>query len=191
MTPAISTDGAEGVAVRRWYVLHVALRSEKAVRDRLLDLGVEAYVATRQEIHLWRRSERRIVEQVLIPAVVFVYVADSERIPLLRLPGIHSYMTNPASQKTALGRNRLAIVPDAEMHTLQSILRQSEFDVAFATTNFAVGNKVRILGLGSDEHIAQIVNIPNDPASYVGIRLPFLGCAYMQLPLSRILKIPQ
>ena len=48
-------------------------------------------------------------------------------------------MVNPAARKTAYGRNSLAIIPDAEMQLLQDMLAQNDLDVAFATSNFAVG----------------------------------------------------
>ena len=34
-----------------------------------------------------------------------------------------------------------------------------------------------------------VVSLPDDKHSYVGVRVGFLGCAYMQLPPDRIIKI--
>lgn len=189
MTPVASTDGAGGVSKKSWYVALVALRAEKSVRDNLQRYGIEAFVASRKEIHIWRREERKVIEKVLIPAVVFVHTTNAERETILKQPNVKAFMVNPAARKTAYGRNSLAIIPDAEMQLLQDMLAQNDLDVAFATSNFAVGDRVKILGLGTAERYAQIIRIPGDNNTFVGVRLETLGCAYMQLPPDRIIKI--
>ena len=190
MTSAISTDDAEGVSKEQhWYVAIVTFRAEKAVRNNLARKGIEAYVAARKELHLWRREERKVIERVLIPSIVFVHVSDDERVSVLNEPNVRSFMVNPAGKKSPWGRNPLAVVPDVEMRLLQSMLAQNDLDVAFATSDFAVGDHVKILGLGTDDHLAQIVRIAGDDSTYVGVRIETLGCAYMKIPLTRIVKI--
>ena len=189
MTPVVSTDGAGGVLKKYWYVLLVALRTERSVRDNLQRRGVEAFVASRKELHIWRREERKVIEKVLIPAVVFVHTTNSEREDILKLPNVKAFMVNPAARKTTYGRNPLAIIPDAEMQLLQNMLAQNDLDVAFATSNFAVGDRVKILGLGTSDQYAQIIRIPGDTSTFVGVRLEALGCAYMQIPQDRSIKL--
>ena len=190
MTPGSSTDGAEGVSKdKHWYVAMVTFRAEKSVRNHLARIGIEAYVAVRKELHIWRREERKVIENVLIPSIVFVHVTDSERVRVLNEPNVKSFMLNSAGKKSDLGRKPLAMVPDAQMQLLQNMLAQDDFDVDFATTNFAVGDHVKIIGLGSGDQLAQIVRIPGDDSTYVGVRIETLGCAYMKIPLNRIIKI--
>lgn len=190
-TPAPATDGAEGVSApqRRWYIVRVQTRAEKAVREDIADLGFEAYVATRKEIHLWSRGQRRTIEKVLITNVVFVYVTDAERQLILRLPNVLAFMTDPSRKQDTAWKKPLAIIPDAEMHLLQSMLAQNDAEVEFATSGFAVGDYVRILGFDGDNTIAQIIRLPGDKNTYVGLRVSFLGCAYMQVPPSNLLKV--
>ena len=190
MTPVASTDGAGGVLKKYWYVLLVALRAEKSVRDNLQCRGIESFVASRKELHVWRREQRKVIEKVLIPAVVFVHTTNSEREDILKQPNVKAFMVNPAARKTEYGRNPLAIIPDTEMQLLQDMLTQNDLDVDFATTNFAVGDRVKILGLGSTDQLAHIIRIPGDNNTYVGVRLESLGCAYMQIPQSRLIKVP-
>ncbi|MBP5523139.1 MAG: hypothetical protein J6X74_02835, partial [Bacteroidaceae bacterium] len=59
----------------------------------------------------------------------------------------------------------------------------------FATTNFLVGDYVRIKDFDEAHSKAQIVRIYGDNKTYVGLRVSFLGCAYMQVPLNRIDKL--
>ena len=189
MTPVASTDGAGGVSKKFWYVALVSLRAEKSVRDNLQRYGIQAFVASRKEIHIWRREERRVIEKVLIPAVVFVHTTNAERETVLKQPNVKAFMVNPAARKTAYGRNPLAVIPDAEMQLLQDMLAQNDIDVTFATSNFAIGDRVKILGLGTTEHFAQIIRIPGDSNTFVGVRLETLGCAYMHIPQDRIVKV--
>lgn len=173
-----------------WYILLVNVRSEKSVRDALLRQGYEAYVATRKELHIWRRSERRVVERVLISSVVFVHVTEEQRRELLDFPNTRSFLTDPARAKEqGINRNPLAVVSDEEMNVLMQMLADDDADVAFATTDFAVGDYVRILGFDEQHNQAQIVRLPSDPATYVGVRVSFLGCAYMKVSPKQIVKI--
>ena len=187
MTPATSTDGAAGVA--QWYIGIVPPRAEKSVRDRLLSLGYEAYAATRKERHVWRRNERHTVEQVLITNIVFVHTVDKE-LEGLRKHRILSFMRD-AAKKTERGSTPYAIVRDAEMQALQAMLTQDEYEVSFTPSDFTLGEYVSIIGFGTDTapHLAQIVRLSNDNKDYVGIRVNFLGCAYMQVPMGQIFKI--
>ena len=189
VTPATSTDGAAGVAAGHWHIGIVPPRAEKAVRDRLLSLGHEAYAATRKEVHLWRRNERRVVENVLITNIVFVRTMDKE-LEGLKKHRILSFMRDVA-KKTDRGSTPYAVVRDSEMQVLQAMLAQDDFEVAFTPSDFTLGEYVEVLGFDTGDHLAQIVRLPNDNKSYVGIRVNFLGCAYMQVPLTRIQKVKE
>lgn len=187
-TPAPSTDGAVGVPENKWFVGWVASRAEKKVRDNLLKDSIEAYAAVRKEMHIWRRNERREVDCVLIPCVVFVKTELSQLEHLKKYYNINSFMRDPAMNKES-GRVPFAVVADAEMRVLKAMLGQDEFDVDFVTSNFKVGEYVKVLGFDSGDQLAQIIRLPNDKNRYVGIRVDFLGCAYMKVPAGRIVKI--
>ncbi|MBR1801038.1 MAG: UpxY family transcription antiterminator [Bacteroidaceae bacterium] len=189
MTPAAATDGAGGVPERQWYVIIVAPRAEKSVREALLRNGIEAYVAARHEIHVWGRGQRKVVEQLLISCTVFVHVAETERAAILQYPRVLYYMMDPARSQTSLGRNRLAVIPDHQMAQLKAMLEQSEFEVAFATADFVIGDKVKLLGFGELELLAEVVRLPEDGNDYVGIRIGCLGCAYMKVPTDRVIRV--
>ena len=186
MMSVISTDGAGGVSGRQWYIGIVPPRAEKSVRDQLLGLGYDAYAATRREIHIWRRNERRMVERVLITNIVFVHTIERE-LEALKKHRILSYMRD-AAKKTGRGSSPYAIVRESEMQLLQAMLSQDDFDVCFTPSDFVLGEYVDVLGFDSGGQQAQVVRLPNDNKDYVGIRVNFLGCAYMQVPIDRILK---
>ena len=184
-TPAIVADDAEGIP--RWYVAYVGTRAEKAVRDRLISLGYEAYAATQWEIRVWRNGRKKKIERPVITQYVFIRLTERQRAVVVAMPEIHYFLVNKAGATNEYGRHLPAVIPDAQMQMLQRMLGQSESAVRFATSGFAVGDTVRVLGWG-DNLEGHVVRIPGDHAKYVGIRIDQLGCAYMEISPDLLLK---
>lgn len=184
-TSAIVADDAVGIP--RWYVAYVGTRAEKAVRDRLISLGYEAYAATQWEIHVWRNGRKKKVERPVITQYVFIRLTEQQRTEILVMPEIHYFLVNRAGATNAYGRHLPAVIPDAQMRMLQRMLGQSESAVRFATSGFSIGDTVRVLGWG-DNLKGQVVCIPGDHARYIGIRIDQLGCAYMEISPDLLLK---
>jgi transcription antitermination factor NusG len=184
-TSAIVADDAVGIP--RWYVAYVGTRAEKAVRDRLISLGYEAYAATQWEIHVWRNGRKKKVERPVITQYVFIRLTEQQRTEILTMPEIHYFLVNRAGATNAYGRHLPAVIPDSQMRMLQRMLGQSESAVRFATSGFSIGDTVRVLGWG-DNLKGQVVCIPGDHARYIGIRIDQLGCAYMEISPDLLLK---
>ena len=184
-TPAIVADDAEGIP--RWYVAYVGTRAEKAVRDRLISLGYEAYAATQWEIRVWRNGRKKKIERPVITQYVFIRLTERQRAVVVAMPEIHYFLVNKAGATNEYGRHLPAVIPDSQIQMLQRMLGQSESAVRFATSGFAVGDTVRVLGWG-DNLEGHVVRIPGDHARYVGIRIDQLGCAYMEISPDLLLK---
>ena len=184
-TPAIVADDAEGIP--RWYVAYVGTRAEKAVRDRLISLGYEAYAATQWEIRVWRNGRKKKIERPVITQYVFIRLTERQRAVVVAMPEIHYFLVNKAGATNEYGRHLPAVIPDAQMQMLQRMLGQSDSAVRFATSGFAIGDTVRVLGWG-DNLQGHVVRIPGDHAKYVGIRIDQLGCAYMEISPDLLLK---
>ena len=189
-TSGSSTDGGGAVGEPSWSVLWVKPRTEKSVRDNLIREGFEAFVATRFEIHTWRRGERRKVEKVLIPSIVFVRMEKQDRPLVERQPKVSSLMRDPAKRGArSKGGEEYASITNDEMLFFQQMLSQEDTQVNFTTSEFSIGEFVRIKDFNEDHNIARVVRIIGDKKNYVGLRVSFLGCAYMEIPLSRITKV--
>ena len=184
-TPAPVADEAGGVP--RWYVAYVGTRAEKAVRDRLISLGYEAYAATQWEIHVWRSGRKKKIERPVITQYVFIRLTERQRAVVVTMPEIHYFLVNKAGATNQYGRHLPAVIPDSQMQMLKRMLGQSESAVRFATSGFAVGDTVQVLGWG-DNLIGHIVRIPGDHARYIGLRIDQLGCAYMEISPDLLLK---
>ena len=178
-------DDAGGVP--KWYVAYVGTRAEKAVRDRLISLGYEAYAATQWEIRVWRNGRKKKIERPVITQYVFIRLTERQRAVVVTFPEIHYFLVNKAGATNEYGRHLPAVIPDSQMRMLQRMLGQSDSAVRFATSGFAVGDTVRVLGWG-DNLLGQVVRIPGDHARYVGIRIDQLGCAYMEIAPDLLLR---
>lgn len=172
---------------KKWFVAYVGTRAEKAVRERLREKGIEAYAATQWDLRI-RNSGRRVrVERPVITQYVFVRVTEEERKLIVEYPYIHYFLTDKATEKNSFGRHQLAVIPDQQMQALQNMLSQEDAMVLFATTGFSVGDEVGILGWG-DDVTGHIVRIRGEKGRYFGVRIDQLGCAYMEISPSRLVK---
>jgi transcription antitermination factor NusG len=143
-------------------------------RDRLKEMGYEAYAATQWEMRL-RPSGRKVkIERPIITHYVFVRVTEKERRVIVAFPYIHSFLTNKATEKNEFGRHQLAVIPDSQMQRLQNMLSQEDAIVQFASTGFSVGDEVVVLGWG-DGIKGNIVRINGEKGRYIGVRIDQLG----------------
>lgn len=191
VAPAVVADDAVGVSndpEKRWYIAYVGSRAEKSVRDMLLQKGYEAFAATQWELHVWKNGRRKKIEQPVITQYVFVRVTEKERLQIVEFPEIHFFLTDKASDTNEFGRHALATVPNAQMEMLMAMLADSENRVQFATTGFTIGEEVRVLGWG-DNISGTIVRLRGDKSRYIGIRIPQLGCAYMEVSPKLLVKV--
>lgn len=187
-TPAIVADDAVGLP--RWYVAYVGTRAEKAVRDRLISLGYEAYAATQWEVHVWRNGRKKKIERPVITQYVFIRLTEQQRAVVVTMPEIHYFLVNKAGTPNEYGRHLPAVIPDSQMQMLRRMLGQSDSTVRFATSGFAVGDAVRVMVGGGDLE-GRIVRIPGDHARYIGVRIDQLGCAYMEVSPDFLIKKKQ
>lgn len=173
-----------------WNILWVNSKAERSVRDNLIEKGFEAFVATREEIHTWRRGERRKIEKVLIPSIVFVRMKKEDRRIVEDTINVHSIMRDPAKRGLrSKGLEEYALVGAEEMQLFQQMLGLEDTDVQFVSADFSVGDYVRIKDFSEANGKAQIVRIFGDTNTYVGVRVSFLGCAYMKIKKSRLVKL--
>ncbi len=185
-----SLEGQDSKDERPWFVLWVNSKAERSVRDNLIGKGLEAFVPVRQEIHTWRRGERRKIDKVLIPSVVFVRMEQADRRTVEDWTGVNAMMRDPARKREGLsGWDTLARITNDEMLLFKQMLGMEEMDVQFASADYSVGDYVRIKGFGDSSGKAQIVRIFGNNKTYVGVRVSFLGCAYMEVKKSRIEKL--
>jgi transcription antitermination factor NusG len=115
-----------------WYAVYTSPRHEKRVREYLGLRGVECFLPLFRSIHRWKNGCKAQVELPLFPGYLFVNIPRSERVRVLDVPGVLSFV-GP--------RREPARLPDVEIETLRSGLHLQRFEPYH---NLIVGQKVRI-----------------------------------------------
>jgi len=115
-----------------WYAVQTSPRHEKRVREHLGYRRVECFLPLFRTIHRWKNGCKAQVELPLFPGYLFVNIARNERVRVLDVPGVLSFV-GPKGEPSHL--------PDVEIETLRSGLHLQRFE---PYTNLIVGQKVRI-----------------------------------------------
>ena len=173
-------DDAVGVSDRKWYVAIVGNNREKSVAEKLEALGFESFVASQEELRVWKNGRRKTVDRVLLSATVFVRCTESERRRIVvNLPYINRFMTDRAAKSDAFLNRPLAVVPDSQMAALRFMLGQSDNPVTFSG-DYVSGQNVRVVRGNLRGLEGEIVSLA-DGSSQLVIVIDALGCAKVHI----------
>ena len=173
-------DDAVGVSDRKWYVAIVGNNREKSVAEKLEALGFESFVASQEELRVWKNGRRKTVDRVLLSAIVFVRCTESERRRIVvNLPYINRFMTDRAAKSDASLNRPLAVVPDSQMAALRFMLGQSDNPVTFSG-DYVSGQNVRVVRGNLRGLEGEIVSLA-DGSSQLVIVIDALGCAKVHI----------
>ena len=115
-----------------WYAIYTSPRHEKRVSEHLAHRRVDCFLPLFRSVHRWKNGCKVQVELPLFPSYVFVNIPRSERIRVLDVPGVLSFV-GPKSEPVRLS--------DFEIETLRSGLHLQKCE---PYPGLAVGQKVRI-----------------------------------------------
>ena len=178
-TTALGVDDAVGVNAedgnRCWYVAVVNRNSEKLIREKLLQKGYDAYVASQMEDHVWKNGRRKKIEHVIISARIFIRLTEAERLEVVHLPYINYFLTDKAMAANAFGVHPLAFIPDREMQMLRFMLCNAEAPVDLVTTHLRPGDQIRIVRGALKGFEGEVTRQAGE--TYVFVRLSLLGAA--------------
>lgn len=175
-----NVDDAVGVSKKKWYIAIVNNRSEKSTAEKLSNLGVENYLPTQEELHLWKNGKRAKVTRVVIPAIIFVKCTEKERREIVTLPYIFRFMTNKAATSVNSLNKPLATVSDDEISRLKFMLGASDSPVSF-TDRFVKGQKVEVLRGALKGLIGEVLQDADGHTSRLYINIDFLGSASVEI----------
>jgi transcription antitermination factor NusG len=115
-----------------WYAIYTSPKHEKRVREHLGHRCVECFLPLFRSIRRWKNGCKAQVELPLFPGYLFVNIPRSERVRVLDVPGVLSFV-GPKGEPARL--------PDVEIETLRSGLHLQSFEPYHS---LIVGQKVRI-----------------------------------------------
>ncbi len=185
--PTQKVDDAVGVPERKWFVAMVGRNTEKASRERLQTLGYESYVATQNEIRVWRTGQKKQIERVLISNLIFIHVTERERREVVKLPFIKYFLTDKASHANDLGRHPFAVIPDSQMNMLRFMLYNADSPVTFTAAPLHLGDRIRVVRGQLTGLEGQVVREGNSTS--LAVTLDLLGTAKVTISPEDIEKI--
>src|ERR1700692_3046687 len=94
-----------------WYAVQTSPRHEKRVREHLGRRGVGCFLPLFRSIHRWKNGCKVQVELPLFPGYLFVNIPRTERVRVLSVPGVLSFV-GPKGEPARLS--------DFEIETLRS-----------------------------------------------------------------------
>jgi len=175
----IGVGNAVGVPKQHWFIAKMRKNNtEKASAEYLTRLGYECYVATQQEIRVWKNGKKAKIDRVVIPSVVFLKCTEKQRRQIVNLPFISRFMTNRAATPKDGLYKPLAIVSDKEINNLKFMLGASDTPVSFVS-RFVKGQTVRVVRGPLRNLIGEILRDVNGIRLYINIEL--LGSASLEI----------
>jgi transcription elongation factor/antiterminator RfaH len=121
-----------GAQVLHWYAIYARPRHEKRVREHLSYRNVESFLPLYRDVHRWKNGCKHLVELPLFPGYLFVKIGQRQRVRVLEIPGVLSFVGTKADP---------AELSDFEIETLRSGLHLKKFTPYH---DFVAGEKVRI-----------------------------------------------
>lgn len=171
---------AVGVGKRMWFVAVVNYNTEKKSSERLEKQGYECFVATQEEMKVWKNGRKAKVVRVVIPSNIFIKCTERERRQIVNLPYINRFMTNKAGATLADStRSPLAVIPEQQIDTLRFMLGHSDTPVTVSSL-YQRGDKVRVLRGGLKGLEGEVIST-SDGKSELIVCLDFFGCARLSI----------
>jgi transcription antitermination factor NusG len=115
-----------------WHAIYTSPRHEKRVHEHLSHRNIETFLPLYRTVHRWKNGCRPTVELPLFPGYLFVKIGPRQRVPVLGVPGVLSFVGTRAEP---------AQLSDFEIETLRSGLHLKKFA---PYRDLVMGEKVRI-----------------------------------------------
>jgi transcription antitermination factor NusG len=115
-----------------WYAIYTNSRHEKMVHRHLISREVECFLPLYRTVKSWKNGSKPLVELPLFPGYLFVKIGKPERVRVLEIPGVFSFVGSRGSP---------GALTDFEIETLRSGLHLKNFG---PYRDLVIGENVRI-----------------------------------------------
>ncbi len=120
---------------KSWYVVYTRSRAEKRVFEELTIKEIECFLPLQKKLHQWK-DRKKWVETPLISGYCFVHISRFEYDKVLQTNNVVCYVTF---------QGKAAVIPDNQIETLRSLLKQYDFEVNVTNETFQKGKIVEII----------------------------------------------
>jgi len=162
-----------------WYVLKTRPRQEKAVRCLLEEYGVENFLPTRMEEHVYINHRKKTIEVPLMTSTCFMLCTPEQRFAIV----------NSLKYKTELVTDRFTnssmIIPNRQMEDFMRAVAMT--DMVMEQVDIMAGDRV-VVSEGEFSGMEGVVAKINGRRRFI-ITLSNLTGFALQIPLSNLKKI--
>jgi transcription antitermination factor NusG len=161
-----------------WYALYTKSRAEKKVLLELELQGIEAYLPLQRKLRQWS-DRKKWVETPLISGYIFVHITLKEYDPVLRTPGVVTYVRF---------EGKAAIIPDDQIETIKRMMRQSSHAIEVSHELFNEGDPVEVIAgplIGMQGKLVQFKGSKRVVVQVIQLNLSVL----VEVPATEIRKI--
>lgn len=146
MSPAdLHKDSGVAMAEAKWYIAECKPTRERTIRTALEKMGIEVYLASQMETHVYKSRNKRQVEKIVIPGKVFIRTQENKLMNiLLEFSSIYRFMLNRAVTNEN-GFRPYAVVPDNQMAQLQYMLGNASNPVYLTADDLKLNQKVKVM----------------------------------------------
>jgi transcription antitermination factor NusG len=123
----------ESQLTQKWFAVYTAPRHEKRVSQYLSLKEIEHYLPLYQTQRKWSDGSKVTLDLPLFPGYLFVHVGRNERVRVLQVPGVLTFVGGTGGQPASL--------PEAEIDALRAGLPQRHAEPHPLLT---VGQRARI-----------------------------------------------
>ena len=130
----------------QWYIAECKPTRERTIRQMLKKVGYEAFVVSQKEKHRYKSGNTRIVENVILPGIVFVHTEETRLVNIMTsFSSVYRFQINRAAALDKYGNKPFAVVPEPDMERLMEMLEKSEKPVVITDVKLKLDQEVRIV----------------------------------------------
>ena len=171
-----------------WFVANVRPNTEAESNKRLVEEGYETFLPAQEYVSQWADGRRKVRQRIVTPGKILIHCTGKERLDIVKLPYIKSFMVNMARGINEYGRHPIATIPDEQVKKFMFILGNSNIDVQLDNVNLRVGTKIRVMR-GALMGLEGLVTELSSNNTRVYVNLYIRGCASMSIPTEDIERI--
>ncbi|MCY1719080.1 UpxY family transcription antiterminator [Prolixibacteraceae bacterium Z1-6] len=120
---------------KNWYAIYTRSRAEKKVEAELRANQIECFLPLQKKLRQWK-DRKKWVDTPLMAGYCFVYINRKEYDKVLQFQNVVCYVTF---------EGKAAVIPSQQIHSLQKLLKQFEFEVTVSQENFEQGKQVEVI----------------------------------------------
>lgn len=157
-----------------WTAVYTKSRAEKKIAQRLSEMNIEHYLPLQKTQVQWS-DRKKIVDKVIIPGYIFVYVSEREYYDVLNVNGCVTYVRQDG---------KAARILESQMNSMKLILCDQS-DACICENTFGAGQMVEINFGPFTGFIGEVIYQKN--SGRLLVRIDQIGlCVSLEVPIAQL-----